>query len=155
MKSYLCWIWVKNDYYLQKIYKEMGRKDTARLRYWLEIIFKLSSISHCFQFLKKNEWHEIQQNINPYKETSLMAQRVKNLPAVQETQEIWVWFLGQEEPWRRKWQPTPVFLPEKSQGQRSQAGGLRSMWYQRVGHDWATEYSTAQHKNEVYPNIVT
>ena len=22
-------------------------------------------------------------------------------------------------PWRRKWQPTPVFLPRKSQGQRS------------------------------------
>ena len=122
MKSYICWIWVKNDYYLQKIYKEMGRKDTVRLRYWLEIIFKLPSISHCFQFLKKNEWNEIQQNINPYKEASLMAQQVKNLPAVQETQEIWVWFLGQEEPWRKKWQPTPVFLPEKSQGQRSLVG---------------------------------
>ena len=24
-------------------------------------------------------------------------------------------------PWRRKWQPTPVFLPEKSHGQRSQS----------------------------------
>ena len=25
-------------------------------------------------------------------------------------------------PWRRKWQPTPVFLPEKCSGHRSQAG---------------------------------
>ena len=25
-------------------------------------------------------------------------------------------------PWRRKWQPTPVFLPEESQGQRSLVG---------------------------------
>ena len=25
-------------------------------------------------------------------------------------------------PWRRKWQPTPVFLPEEFQGQRSLAG---------------------------------
>ena len=25
-------------------------------------------------------------------------------------------------PWKRKWQPTSVFLPEKSQGQRSLAG---------------------------------
>ena len=24
--------------------------------------------------------------------------------------------------WRRKWQPTPVFLPEKSHGQRSLVG---------------------------------
>ena len=25
-------------------------------------------------------------------------------------------------PWRRAWQPTPVFLPEESHGQRSLAG---------------------------------
>jgi len=25
-------------------------------------------------------------------------------------------------PWRRKWQPTPVFLPGESYGQRSLAG---------------------------------
>ena len=25
-------------------------------------------------------------------------------------------------PWRRKWQPTPIFLPGKSHGQRSLAG---------------------------------
>ena len=29
---------------------------------------------------------------------------------------------SQEDPWRRKWQPTPVFLPGKSHGQRSLAG---------------------------------
>ena len=27
--------------------------------------------------------------------------------------------------WRRKWQPTPVFLPGKSHGQRSQVGYSR------------------------------
>ena len=31
-------------------------------------------------------------------------------------------FLGREGPWRRRWQPTPVFLPRKSHGQRSLAG---------------------------------
>ena len=30
--------------------------------------------------------------------------------------------LGREDPWRRKWQPTPVFLPGRSHGQRSLAG---------------------------------
>ena len=30
--------------------------------------------------------------------------------------------LGLEDPWRRKWQLTPVFLPEESHGQRSLAG---------------------------------
>ena len=42
-------------------------------------------------------------------------------------------------PWSRKWQPTPVFLPGKSHGQRSLAGRLQSMWSQRVRCDWATE----------------
>ena len=41
---------------------------------------------------------------------------IKNLPAVQET---WVQSLGQEDPWRRKWQPTPIFLPGKLHRQRS------------------------------------
>ena len=44
---------------------------------------------------------------------------VKNLPAVQETK---VESLGWEDPWRRKRQPTPVFLPGESHGQRSLAG---------------------------------
>ena len=46
---------------------------------------------------------------------------VKNLPAMQEA---WVWRFGFH-PWvwtGRKWQPTPVFLPRKSHGQRSLVG---------------------------------
>ena len=38
-------------------------------------------------------------------------------------------------PWRRKWQPTPVFLPGESHGQRSP--GDCSLWACRVGRDWA------------------
>ena len=56
---------------------------------------------------------------------SLIAWSVKNLPAVQAcsagrdpTFGPWVGKL----PWRRKWQPTPVFLPGESHGQRSLAG---------------------------------
>ena len=36
--------------------------------------------------------------------------------------------------WRRKWQPTPVFLPGESLGQRSLVG-LPSMGSHRAGHD--------------------
>ena len=36
--------------------------------------------------------------------------------------------------WRRKWQPTPVFLPGDSLGWRS-LGGLPSLGSHRVGHD--------------------
>ena len=48
-----------------------------------------------------------------------MAQMVKNLPAVWETQ---VRSLDQKIPWQMKRQPTPVFLSGKSHGQRSLAG---------------------------------
>ena len=51
--------------------------------------------------------------------TSLVAQTEKNLPVVQDT---WVQSLGQKDFLRREWQPTPVFLPEKSHGQRRLAG---------------------------------
>ena len=66
---------------------------------------------------------------------SLMAQRVKNLPAMQKTQQMgfdpWI----QQILWRRKWLPTPVFLPENSHGQRSLVAF--SLWgCKRVRHDW-------------------
>ena len=41
-------------------------------------------------------------------------------------------------PWIRKCQPTSVFLPGKSHGQRSLPGYLPSMGLQRVGHNLAT-----------------
>ena len=38
--------------------------------------------------------------------------------------------------WRRKWQPTPVFLSGESQGW-GEPGELPSMGSHRVGHDWS------------------
>ena len=106
---------------------------------------------------------------------SLVAQLVKNLPAMQEAL---VQFLGWEDPlekgkaidssilgflqwlrwekihlqcrrpgfnpwlgkipWRRAWQPTPVFLPGQSPW-TEEPGGLQSMGSQRVGHNWETK----------------
>ena len=41
-------------------------------------------------------------------------------------------------PWRREWQPTPVFLPGKPHRQRNLAG--YSPWgHKRIGHDLATK----------------
>ena len=47
---------------------------------------------------------------------SLVAQLVKNLPAMQRP---WFNYWVRKMPWRRQWQPTSVFLPGKSHGQRS------------------------------------
>ena len=50
---------------------------------------------------------------------SLVAQMVKHLSAMQKPGfNPWVGKI----PWRKKWQPTPVFLPGKSHGQKSPVG---------------------------------
>ena len=54
-----------------------------------------------------------------YTRASLVAQLIKNLPAMQETQ---VQSLGQEDPLEKEMATTPVFLPEESHGQRSLVG---------------------------------
>ena len=55
---------------------------------------------------------------------SLVAQTVKNPPAMQET---WVG----KTPWRRAWQTTPVFVPPWTE----EHGGLQFLGLQRVGND--------------------
>ena len=64
--------------------------------------------------------------------------------------------------WRRKWQPTPVFLPGESQGW--EPGGLPSMGSHRVGHDWRDLAAAAEsacvwtrllHGNAVQPQIIS
>ena len=69
-------------------------------------------------------WFNLHQGLN---RASLVAQMVKNLPAMQETLfDPWVGKIS----WRREWQPTPVFLCREFRGQ--------TMGSQRVGHDWVT-----------------
>ena len=50
---------------------------------------------------------------------SLVAKTIKTLPAIWET---WVQSLAQEDPWKRKWQPIPIFLSGESHGQSSLVG---------------------------------
>ena len=66
---------------------------------------------------------------------------VKKLPAMQEPLEMQVLSL-RKIPWREGMEPTPVFLPGKSHGQRSQSIGSQS---------W-TQLSTAQHRVHGRPN---
>ena len=81
--------------------------------------------------------------------TYQVAQTVKNLPAMQETQVMRVWSLVWEDPlekgtathssilaWRIPWTEEP--------------GGLQSMGSQRVGHDWATFTCHAPSTNTLY-----
>ena len=64
----------------------------------------------------------------------LVAQLVKNLPAVQET---WVRYLGWEDPLEKEVATHSRILAWKISW-TEEPGGLQSMRSQRVGHDWAT-----------------
>ena len=90
---------------------------------------KKEMATHCITLAWKTPWME-----EPHRLQSMGSQRVRHNwvtsvflgvsavkypPAKQESGfDPWVG----EIPWRRKWQPTPVFLPRKSHGQRSLVG---------------------------------
>ena len=65
---------------------------------------------------------------------SLVAQMVKNLPAMQET---WVRFLGQEDPLEKETAIHSSTLAWKI-AWTEEPDRLQSMGLQRVGHNWAT-----------------
>ena len=68
-----------------------------------------------------------------YSWASLLAQLVKNLPAMWET---WVQSLGWEIPWRRQRLPTPVFWPGEFHGLYSPKNWTQLIGVsERVGHD--------------------
>ena len=71
--------------------------------------------------------------LEPQSVSSLVAQTVKRLPAMRVCpQSTRVRSLGQEDPGRRKWQPTPVSLPGESHGRRSLVGYT----VHRVAQSW-------------------
>ena len=77
-------------------------------------------VTYCYEVwdqetLKQNQLEKIKEEI-----ASLVAQTVKNLSAMWETG-----FTLEKIPWRREWQPTPVFLPGEFHGHRSLVGWLQ------------------------------
>ena len=68
---------------------------------------------------------------------SLVAQRVKHLPAMQET---WVWSLGQEDPLEKEMATHSSTLAWKIPW-TEKPGRLQSMESQRIRHDWVTSLS--------------
>ena len=87
----------------------------------LFIILLLSDLNKSLQ--AENDYHLLAET--RLKHWNLKRSRfsghstVKTPPVMQE---MWVRSLSQEHPWRKKWQPTPVFLLGKYHGQRNLAG---------------------------------
>ena len=72
---------------------------------------------------------------------------VKNLSVKQDVQQMWVRSLGWEDIWRRKWQPTLVFLPGKSHQQRSLAD-CSSLGRKELDMTELTKQQTTIHENK-------
>ena len=66
--------------------------------------------------------------------SSLVAQMVKNLPAMRDT---WVWSMDWEDPLKKEMSTHSSILSWNITW-TEEPGGLHSMRLQRVGHDWAT-----------------
>ena len=78
-----------------------------------------------------------------YSWASLVAQTVKNLLAMWKTwiEHPWVGRI----PWKRAWQPTPVFLPGESPW-TEEPGRIQFHGGHIVGHNWATKHITKNDK---------
>ena len=82
-------------------------------------------------------WNSVDLDFTPGLPTCwLCGSAVKNLPAHAEDVGLIPGF--RTIAWRRKWQPTPIFFPGKSLGEKSLVG-YSSWGCERVGHDLATE----------------
>jgi len=133
---------------LSRITLLVSRKTDSRC---VAIIFFLSlitcflsysspTLSFLFLLCLKIYWSiiRIQLATHSYIRAYLVAQMVKNSPAMQET---WVQSLGWEDPLEEGMATIPIFLPGESPW-TEKPGGLQSMGSQRVGHNWATKQST-------------
>ena len=79
-----------------------------------------------------------------------MAQRLKRLQCGRPGFDPWVGKI----PWRRAWQPTPVFLPGESPW-TEEPGRLQSMGSQSVGHDWPSKAPVSSSANPYLPGLTS
>ena len=76
----------------------------------------------------------------------LMAEMVRNLPAMQQT---WVWSLGWEDPLEKGMAPDSSILAWRIPW-TEEPGRLQSMGSQRVRYDWMTNSHTLPHLQKVF-----
>ena len=72
-----------------------------------------------FMRMKRVRYYSVTEQQQQKKQNhTTLTQKLKCLPAKRPGFDPWVGKI----PWRRKWQPTPVFLPGESHGWRSLVG---------------------------------
>jgi len=129
--------WFEKTLMLEKI-EGRRRRGQQRMR-WLDGITNLMDMSLSglrVLVMDREAWHAAVHGVaKSQTRLSNWTELINNLPIMQETWKTRFDLCVRKIPWRRKLQPTPVFLPDKSHGRRSLVGS------QRVRHDWATKHT--------------
>ena len=119
-----------NKIWKHKLYFQVLNPETLLNSFIISNSFCVCVIFRVFQILlwvsHLVQWSRIDCQCRRHKETQV---------------DHWVWKI----PWRRKWQPIPVFLPETFHGQRSTVG--YSLW----GHK---ESNISEHKYTYTPTHI-
>ena len=108
--------------------------EVLRVLKYVNIYFLKNKGKHIQGNVYNNmDFNHLHFNIFPRK-SFLVAQTVKNLPAMQET---WVWSLGQKDPLEKGMATHSNILAWRIPC-TGETGKQQSMWLQRVRHDWVT-----------------
>ena len=129
--------------------------DPHSLRWiWQKCIHRLY-ISNYGEEQKESLWFiNVSFKVTPTSQwTSQVVQSVKNLPAMQEMQEMWVWSLGQED-LLEEGMATHFSTLARKIPWTEEPNGLRSIGSQRVGHNWSN-WATNQLLPSAYPRTET
>ena len=110
-----------------------------RIRVHRAVIAILVMLQSCSRLSRKGglylvSWKSREDSMRLLLQLESLAQSVKNLPAVQETQ---VRSLGQEDPLEKEMATHSSILAWKISW-TEEPGGLQSMGSQKVEHDWVT-----------------
>ena len=138
-------------------FKAYGRKGKiiciiqAKILFYLTLYFStnmfLLLLFHPYFLIAGTEWIKVVEFIKSLlyvKRASLVAQMVKNLPAMLEA---WVRSLDWEDPLEVGLATHSNILGWRIPMDRRAWQAIQSTGKQRVGHDWVTKHSTAYDKN--------
>ena len=135
------WTWINSTVKLCKTFWHKQMSSFGKRTWGYEILcllwmYILKDLKNCIHESSQSLFQVTESQYFPYVSynwASLVAQTVKNLPAMQDTH---VQSLDWEDPQRRE---STLSLPREPHGQWNLAG--YGPWGDRVRHDWATNTS--------------
>ena len=136
---------------MQELFSQTTQSLVDWKRFYVTVVRKRASwlaqvVKNLLAMQKTPVWFLSQPTSSPWRRhrllqyswASLVSQTVICLQCGRSGFSPWIGKI----PWRKAWQPTPVFLPGEFPWTEEPCM-LHSMGSQSVGHDWATKHSTA------------